>query len=223
MGCKFIFKLNIDSINSLVDNKEYYLNRGSYLKYNSSELETYYSKEREKILFNINNIGFNYVDVDFDRSLLISDNYITDNNFIPLELYNDRDNLLSITLKDIKDIKSFNVSKDIKFSLMSQLISFNSYYPSYNTFQSTDILINNFQYTYASERTDFTSQNLNTEYVVSKIFNSKKINTTAVNISDITSVFNMLADSLSINVFWRKINKFNTIIYIKYKQHSMYN
>jgi hypothetical protein len=201
MGCKFLFKLNINNINSLVDNKEYYLNRGAYLTYTSAELESYYSTDREKILFNINNIGFDYVDVDYDKSILISDNYIIDNNFIPLEMYNDRDNLLSITLKDIKDNKTFNLLKDVNFSLMRQLVTFNQYSPAYNTNKSTNIAIDNFGYTYASERTDLTSQSLNTEYIVSDIFNSKKINTTAVNISDITSVFNSMEDSISINVF----------------------
>lgn len=223
MGCKFILELNINNINSLVNDKEYYLNRGAYLKYSSTELESYYAGDKEKILFNINSIGFDYVDADYDRSLLKSNNYITDNNYIPLELYKDRSNLLSVTLKDIRDSKTFTLLKDIKLSLMRQLYIYNQYSPSYNVSKITNISINNFKYNYASERTDFTSLDINNYYIVSKKFNSNNINTTAIHTSDITTVFNLLEDSLGINVFQRKVNQFNSILYIKYKQHIMHN
>ena len=216
MGCKFFLNLNITDISNLVSNKEYYLNRGAFLKYSSNELESFYSTEKEKIKFNINNINFDYVDTDFDRSLMISQNYISSNEYYPLELYDNKNNVLVITLKDLVELKSFNLDKSFKLSLMRQEIKHTAYFPSFNTYNNYKIDINNFKYLYGSERTDFTSLTSNNIYIVSKIFNSSKINTTALNINDITSILEIMTEDLNINIFYRKINKFNTILYIQF-------
>jgi hypothetical protein len=201
MGFKFDLNLEFLNIENLVDNKEYYLNRGLYLKYISKDLENVYSSERERITFSINNIKLDYLDVLFDKSILNSKNYISENNYYPLELYKDKSNILSIVVKDLVDNKIFVIDNDIKITLMRQMSSSYSNYNYFNNESVYDIRLNEFGYLYASERTDFTNVIMDTVYISSSIINNLNILATALSISDVTELFNELDNSLNINLF----------------------
>lgn len=223
MGCKFIFDLNINNINKLVNNSEWYLNRGAFLKYDSQELENYYSTDVDRINFYLNSTELDYNDSIYDKSLLISKNYITYNNYIPLELYNDRSNKFIIELKDLSIDKEFVLDENIKLTLMRQLVSFSNDYVYYNTNEKTEVDINDFGYVYTSTDSTIIKKNINTDYLVSSVFNTKSTTTTALLINDVTSLYEEIGNSYTINIFYKKINRRNTILYIQYSSSDIIN
>lgn len=217
-GSQFYWIASLNNINNLVDYSSQFLNRGTYLKYNSSDIESMIT-ENGNVSFSLNNLSFEPDNFEVNKTLFTSDNYIIENEsktYMPFELFK-TNNVFTITFKDQINPFLIKLTNDVVFTLMRQLTSSSSSTAQYNP-ENTIYNIENFQYMVGSYRTDFTNTIINDELLITSQFNSEKTNMYSLSKSDITNVFNVIDQDLSVNVFQRKISKRQTYVYIQFKK-----
>jgi len=141
-----------------------------YLEFNSPDLKVA-MKEYNTIDYHINDIQFDVIDFNLDKSLLESNNYIEENlnrKYIPLGL-NKTNNIFSITMKDQFIDYSISMFPNLRLALMRQLNSHTQYSPSFNT-DNTKLTINDHLYLHASENFNLINKQINIPYFHSQKF-----------------------------------------------------
>lgn len=171
-----------------------------YLKFYSPNL-TAMMKEYDTIGYHINDINFEPINFNVDKSLLESDNYIEENlarRYIPLELYKDS-NVFSVTVKDQFSNYAIDLFANIRLTLLRQVSSHRQYSPSFNT-ENTKISINDHLYIHASERFSLINKNNNIPYFHSRVFNYIRNYAMGFCREDLTSIFEGMAQDLKVYI-----------------------
>jgi hypothetical protein len=186
----------------LVDFDQWFLNRGVYLKYSSSDIEGII-KENNNVVFQLNDVSFQPENYIYDKTILIGNNEALINNvktYIPFEMYKTEPNVISVSIKDQNTSFLFKMNKQMNITLMRHS---NTTMGMSNHYNPTDTVIafDNFKYLSASERSDITNTEIVQPLLITSKFNSNKNNVYSISKSDITSIFDGIDNDLSINVF----------------------